>query len=131
MQRQELFYQESYDGIFLPGGQPGSKNMCESKYLGELLKKLESDGKLIAAICAAPTALLAHSIGLGKSITSYPSVKDQLAASYKYIDDQAVVQDGQLVTSRGPATAMALGLKLAEVLVGAEKSQEVAKGMLY
>ncbi|KAG4071648.1 hypothetical protein HA402_011802 [Bradysia odoriphaga] len=120
----------SFDGIFLPGGLGGAKNMCESKPLGELLKKLESEGKVIAAICAAPTALLAHSIGLGKSITSYPSLKDQLAGSYKYVDDQVVVQDGQLLTSRGPGTTMVFGLKLAEILVGMEKSQEVAKGML-
>jgi len=104
--------------------------MSESKFLGELLKKLETEGKIIAAICAAPTALKAHSILLGKSITSYPSVKDQLAGSYKYVDDQVVVQDGQLLTSRGPGTAMVFGLKLAEILVGVEKSQEVAKGML-
>lgn len=104
--------------------------MSESKFLGELLKKQEADGKFIAAICAAPTALLAHSVGLGKSITSYPSVKDQLAGSYKYIDDQVVVLDGQLLTSRGPGTAMVFGLKLAEILVGMDKAQEVAKGML-
>lgn len=103
--------------------------MCESKFLGELLKKQESEGRIIAAICAAPTALLAHSIGFGKKITSYPSVKDQLTGQYNYIDD-VVVHDGQLLTSQGPGTAMVFGLKLAEILVGIEKSQEVAKGML-
>lgn len=104
--------------------------MSESKFLGDLLKRQESDGRIIAAICAAPAALLAHSIGIGKSITSYPSFKDQLAAKYKYIDDQIVVQDGQLLTSRGPGTATVFAFKLVEILVGIEKSQEVAKGML-
>lgn len=113
----------------LPGG-TGYKAMAESKKLGEILKKHETDGRIIAAICAAPVALLAHSIGLGKSLTSYPSVKDQLIGKYSYVEDQIVVQDGQLITSRGPGTAMVFGLKVAETLIGKEKAQQVAKGML-
>lgn len=104
--------------------------MSESTILGTFLQKQQQENRLIAAICAAPTALLAHSIGLGKSITSYPSVKNQLVDKYKYVDDANVVQDGMLVTSRGPGTAMMFALKLAEILVGLDKAQEVAKGML-
>lgn len=104
--------------------------MSESKLLGEILKKQEQNNGLIAAICAAPTSLLAHSIGLGKSITSYPGVKNQLSDKYKYVDDLNVVQDGQLITSRGPGTAMVFALKLAEILAGFDRAQDVAKGML-
>lgn len=76
--------------------------MSESTKLGEVLKSFESNGKIIAAICAgksfkdiyfermlmsifvvAPTVLLTHSIALGKSLTSYPSFKDQLSGKYK------------------------------------------------
>lgn len=116
--------------IVLPGGLGGSQAMAESSLVGDILRDQESNGKLIAAICAAPTALLAHKIALGKSLTSYPSVKDKLSADYKYVDDKLVVQDGQLITSRGPGTAFLFGLKIVEVLVGAEKAKEVAKGML-
>ncbi|XP_058810949.1 uncharacterized protein LOC131675819 [Topomyia yanbarensis] len=80
---------------------------------------------------SAPTVLLAHSIALGKSITSYPSFKDQLSGKYKYIDDKIVVVDGNLVTSRGPGTAFDFALKLGEILVGADKVKQVASGMLY
>jgi protein DJ-1 len=47
------------------------------------------------------------------------------------VDDNNVVQDGQLITSRGPGTAYDFGLKIAENLVGAEKTEEVAKAMLW
>ncbi|XP_058810954.1 protein dj-1beta-like [Topomyia yanbarensis] len=120
-----------YDAIVLPGGLGGSKAMSESSQLGDILKTFESNGKLIAAICAAPMVLLAHSIALGKSITSYPSFKDQLSGKYKYIDDKIVVVDGNLVTSRGPGTAFDFALKLGEILVGADKVKQVASGMLY
>ncbi|XP_065371310.1 protein dj-1beta [Calliphora vicina] len=119
-----------YDVVILPGGLGGSKAMAESAVVGEILKQQEAEGRIVAAICAAPTALAAHSICQGKSLTSYPSVKSQLEAIYKYVDDQTVVQDGNLITSRGPGTAFEFGLKIAEVLAGSDKAAEVAKGML-
>lgn len=122
--------QDTFDVIVLPGGLGGSKALAESPLVGDLLRNQESNGKLIAAICAAPTALLAHKIGLGKSITSYPSVKDKLVADYKYVDGQSVVDDKQLITSRGPGTAFAWAIKIVETLVGGEKAGEVSKGLL-
>lgn len=116
--------------MILPGGLGGTDAFIASPLVGEVLKAQESAGRWIAAICAAPLALSKHKIGLGKSITSYPSVKDKLTADFKYVDDQIVVQDGKLITSRGPGTAYQFGLKIAEVLVGADKAKEVAKGML-
>lgn len=123
--------------------------MSESSALGQILQQQESEGRIVAAICAAPTALAAHNICLGKYLTSYPSVKSQLESNYKYliqiafvlylyinlfyfryVDDQTVVQDGNLITSRGPGTAFEFGLKIAEVLTGSDKAAEVARGML-
>jgi len=49
---------------------------------------------------------------------------------YSYVDDKNVVQDGNLITSRGPGTAFEFALKISEQLAGVEKAQEVAKGML-
>lgn len=115
--------------VILPGGLGGTDAFIASPLVGEVLKAQESGDRWIAAICAAPLALSAHKIGLGKSITSYPSVKDKLT-DYKYVDDQTVVQDGKLITSRGPGTAYQFGLKIAEVLVGVDKAKQVAKGML-
>lgn len=119
-----------FDVVILPGGLGGTEAFVKSQLVGEILKEQESSGRLIAAICAAPLALLAHEIALGKSLTSYPSVKDKLIADYKYVDDKLVVQDGQLITSRGPGTAFHFGLELAKVLVGEEKSKQVSKGLL-
>ena len=70
-----------------------------------------------------------HQIALGKQITSYPSKKDELVSSYNYSEDRVVVDDN-LITSRGPGTAFEFGLKIVEKLVGIEKANEVASGML-
>ena len=67
-----------------PGGGPGAKALAAHAGVGELLKRQESSGAVIAAVCAAPTALLAHGIAKGKKVTSYPAFKDQLQADYDY-----------------------------------------------
>lgn len=120
-----------FDVLVLPGGLGGAKTLAGSKEVGELLKEQESAGRYIAAICAAPTALRAHEIGFGKSLTSYPSVKECLVegGKYKYKEDKVVV-DGKLITSRGPGTAFDFGLRIVELLQGREKAVEVAKAML-
>ncbi|EDW79747.2 uncharacterized protein Dwil_GK17852 [Drosophila willistoni] len=119
-----------FDVVVLPGGLGGSNAMGASSVVGDLLRAQETNGGLIAAICAAPTALAKHDIATGKSLTSYPAMKPQLVDKYNYVEGKNVVQDGNLITSRGPGTAYDFALKIAEELAGLEKTQEVAKGML-
>lgn len=120
----------SYDVVVLPGGLGGSKAMAASSVVGEIIRQQFESGRLLAAICAAPTALQQHKIALGKSITSYPAFKEQLEGDYKYVVDQKVVQDGNLITSQGPGTAFEFALKIAQELAGEAKAKEVAKGLL-
>ncbi|XP_017068927.1 protein DJ-1alpha [Drosophila eugracilis] len=123
--------QKTYDVIVLPGGLAGNKALMNSTAVGDLLRCQDSKGALIAAICAAPTALAKHGIGKGKSITSHPDLKTQLMKDYCYIDDKTVVQDGNLITSRGPGTTFDFALKVIEQLVGVDMAKEVAKAMLW
>ncbi|KQS62666.1 uncharacterized protein Dere_GG22458, isoform B [Drosophila erecta] len=71
-----------YDVLVLPGGLAGNKALMSSSAVGEVLRCQDSKGGLIAAICAAPTALAKHGIGRGKSITSHPDMKPQLKDLY-------------------------------------------------
>lgn len=74
-----------YDAVVLPGGLGGSNAMGDSKAVGELLRSQEATGRIIAAICAAPTALAKHGIATGKSVTSYPAMKPQLVEKYRLV----------------------------------------------
>lgn len=121
---------KAYDVVVLPGGLGGSKAMASNNTVGEIIRKQFDSGRILAAICAAPTALQQHKVGFGKSITSYPSFQDQLKGDYKYVSNQKVVRDGNLITSQGPGTAFDFALHIAEVVAGKDKAQEVAKGLL-
>ena len=125
--------QGPFSCILLPGGGPGAAALAASKEVGALLEEQEKEGRMIAAVCAAPTVLAAHNIGKGANVTSYPApaFREKLeAGGYKYQDDKLVVVDGNIVTRRGPGTSFQFALEIVKILVSQEKSKVVASAML-
>ncbi len=119
----DLAQHQSFDMIVLPGGQPGTDNLKADKRVIALLRQMAQQGKYLAAICAAPSVLAAAGLLDGRKATCYPTCLDD----YPKVDLQtaAVVEDGKLITSRGPGTAMDFALTLVERLVGKAKRLEV------
>lgn len=116
-----------FDMIILPGGQPGTDTLNAEPRIHALLKEFSSQDKLIAAICAAPIVLASSGLLDGKNATCYPAYRDSLGgAIYK---DTSFVCDGNLITSKGPGTAMSFGLELAAILAGRELAESIAKAM--
>jgi 4-methyl-5(b-hydroxyethyl)-thiazole monophosphate biosynthesis len=118
---------ENWDMIVLPGGLPNAHLLREDAHVKAVVQHLREQRKSIAAICAAPVALAAYGITEGLRVTSYPAFQkemEQLALSSVY-SDEAVVEDGFLVTSRGAGTAVAFALRLVARLCGEEKAEEI------
>ena len=107
-----------FDMIVLPGGLPGADNLKENEQVQSLLKRQHQQGKKIAAICAAPKALASAGILQNKVITCYPGALDQMDTSQFSISQNPIEIDGNIVTSRGPGTAMDFALSLIEQLGG-------------
>ena len=120
----------SYDMIVLPGGLPGADYLRDCDELITWIKDFAvKQDKYIAAICAAPQVLAKANVIKGKRVTSYPgSVFYDILKEGKYSDDLVVV-DGNIITSRGPATAIPFAYKLLEVL--GVNVEGLKKGMLY
>ncbi|XP_042622917.1 Parkinson disease protein 7 homolog [Cyprinus carpio] len=113
--------QGPYDVVLLPGGLLGA-----SPAVKEVLKDQEGRKGLIAAICAGPTALLAHGIAYGSTVTTHPGAKDKMMAGDHYKYSEARVQkDGNVITSRGPGTSFEFALTIVEELMGAEVAGQV------
>lgn len=117
------------DSIVLPGGLENTQNLIKSQELGMLLQNLNKRNRIIAAICAAPLALFKHKILTNQKFTCYPSIEVEIK-NPNYQAKPNVVQEGNLITSRGPATALEFAFYLASVLVGEQKAKEVRTGML-
>ncbi|XP_069112499.1 Parkinson disease protein 7 homolog [Argopecten irradians] len=118
-----------YDVVVCPGGAGGAKALSESAEVKKILEAQEKENKFIAAVCAGPTALLSHGICKGKEVTSHPGCKDKMTGDYKYSEER-VVQDGKLITSRGPGTCFEFALKIVENLQGKEKADSLISPML-
>jgi 4-methyl-5(b-hydroxyethyl)-thiazole monophosphate biosynthesis len=116
---------EHFDALVLPGG-PAAKTLREEPRVLEVIKRAVAAGKLVAAVCAGPTALEAAGVLAGKRATVYPG--NELPSAH-YVEE-AVVEDGNIVTSRGPGTSMAFALKLVERLAGAAVAKQTAERLL-
>ncbi len=114
-----------YRAIVLPGGMPGSANLRDNRTVIDTVKKANANGALVCAICAAPIVLSHAGILDNSKFTAYPGFE-------KYFNTpplkDMVVQDGNIITGKGPGAAFEFAMKIAQAL-GKDPSA-VAKGML-
>jgi len=115
--------------LVLPGGMPGTTNLRADPRVLALVRALESTGRTVAAICAAPTVLAAAGVLEGREATSHPSVRAQLAGA-SVLAQPRVVRSGPVVTSQGVGTALDFALALVEELRGAERARALRAAML-
>lgn len=120
------FPHEDFDLLLLPGG-PGVQALRADGRAAKLAAAYAAAGKPVAAICAAPAVL--HDAGLleGRRFTAHFSVHAELPAA---LGTQRVVEDGNLITSRGAGTALDFGLALVRRLFGPEKEAEIARAIM-
>jgi 4-methyl-5(b-hydroxyethyl)-thiazole monophosphate biosynthesis len=111
------------DAVVLPGGMPGAANLGKSAAVLRLLHAMARDGRLIGAICAAPTILNRAGLLDGRLATSHPAHEGEMDRC-RYSRERVVV-DGNVVTSRGAGTAIEFAAELVKQLAGAEVAQDI------
>ncbi len=128
----EVFEQVDYDKVdmlVLPGGMPGTKNLDAHLGLEQMLFKFQAEGKKLAAICAAPSVLGAKGILEGRAATCYPGFEGVLKGAT--IKSEAVVIDGNIITSKGMGTAIDFSLELIKILLDEETAAKTAESIQY
>jgi len=118
-----------FDGIVLPGGMPGTKNLADSAPLLDLIRRTHKRDGLCAAICAAPMVLGRAGILTGHTATCYPGCEKDLGGATLVEED--VVSDRNIITSRGVGTAIPFALELISYLADPETSVKVRKSIVY
>ncbi len=115
--------------IVLPGGWEGTYALADDTNVQNILKEMDAEGKNIAAICAAPYALNKAGV-LKKNYTCYPSVEEQIRKDGYLGDIAKVVEDENVLTSRGPGTALCFALEIVRKIKGEEIYMALKEGLL-
>lgn len=125
----ELSNLDAYDAVIIPGGMPGAANLRDDQRVVKIISEMNEAGKLVAAICAGPIVLEKAKVIDGKKVTSYPGFEKDLPHSIYQTD--AVVKDGNIITSRGPGKAVDFALELVTLLAGEKEAENLRKNILY
>ena len=111
------------DCVILPGGMPGTKNLAASADVVKLIKAYNEAGKVVAAICAAPSVLGLNGLLNGKKATCFPGHEEKLIGA-DLVNTGAVI-DGNIVTGKSMGSAVTFGLAVTERLLGKEAADKV------
>jgi 4-methyl-5(b-hydroxyethyl)-thiazole monophosphate biosynthesis len=115
--------------IVLPGGVEGTYKLAEDENVQRILKEMDKESKNIGAICAAPFALNKAGV-LKQNYTCYPSFEEHIRLDGFNGDKSMVVEDDNVMTSRGPATAICFALEIVKKLKGQEMYEMLKGGLL-
>jgi 4-methyl-5(b-hydroxyethyl)-thiazole monophosphate biosynthesis len=117
---------QTFDLLLIPGG-PGVKGLRADGRPARLAGAYALAGRPVVAICAAPLVLADAGLLTGRRFTAHFSTREELPQA---LTEEKVVQDGNLITSRGAGTSIEFGLALVHRLFGAEVAQTVAKAIM-
>lgn len=120
---------DSYDALAIPGGMPGTLNLGAHTGVCEQLKRAYAQGRLIAAICAAPTVFGQLGLLQGKKAICFPGMEDQLTGAT--VVCEPVVCDGNIITSRGLGTALDFALAILRYFADEDTVAALEKKIVY
>ncbi len=128
----KLFKDADFDSakmIILPGGIPGTPNLLAYKPLTDKILEFKENGKLLSAVCAAPTVYGRLGILKDHKATCYPGQEVNLNCA-EYLTDPVVV-DGQFTTSRGMGTCIEFAGAIITRLKDKETADDVKTKIIY
>lgn len=121
-----LINSKEYNCLILPGGMPGTTNLQNNKDVDKLIDDFTKEGKLICAICAAPSILLNKGLLKDNEFTCFPGFE----GNHKSTNEKVHVHKNY-ITGKGMGCAVEFGLKIIEVLLGSGNSEAIKKKIQY
>ncbi|KLI01473.1 glutamine amidotransferase [Sporolactobacillus inulinus CASD] len=118
-----------FDGIYLPGGAKGAQTLRDDARAQKLIRAYKENGKLVAAICAAPIALEQAGVLQGETATSNPDFKDHIKQAAYH--EEPIVVSGKLLTSRAAGTTLPFALEILRQLGLQDEAKQVSRDMMF
>jgi len=112
--------------LILPGGGVGVADLGKDPGVEALVRQAAASGKKLAAICAAPSLLSKWGLLEGRQAVCYPTWADKIADA-TFLPGEKLAQDGDIITGQAAGASFEFGLKLIEVLAGADTAERVRK----
>ena len=113
--------------LILPGGNPGYINLGKCEQVREWVRRYYDEGRIVAAICGAPTVLALSDVARGSRITCHSSVREQMT-DYNVVGGN-VVEDSNLITGAGAGVSVEFALAVAARLTDTETLARIKRGM--
>jgi protease I len=119
---------EDFDALILPGGVRNPDHLRMNAAAIELIRSFARQGKPVAAICHGPWLLVEADLLRGRTATSWPSIRTDLRNAGANVVDQAVVVDGNIITSRKPEDVESFTRAVIDLIEEAPETAEIRHG---
>lgn len=119
----DISLDEALSCVILPGGYNGTLNLEKDSRVQRAIDFAAQNGKLVCAICAAPSILGHKGLLSEKEAIAYPGFEKDLEGAV--ISDKYVVTDGSFITAKGAGVAVEFGLEITAKLFGRETAENV------
>ena len=124
---QEIALTQKLQAVVLPGGMPGTINLEKDTVVRQTVAYAAAEGKLVCAICAAPSILGHMGLLQGRRAVCFPGFEQELAGAQ--IGEQSVVRDGNLITAKGAGVAVDFALEILRALGLSAQAEKIRRSI--
>lgn len=125
--RFDVTLDDELEAVILPGGMPGTKNLERNETVQKALAYMNAKGRLICAICAAPSILGHAGLLHNKKATCFPGFENELDGAE--VINVSAVRDGNVITSRGAGTAIEFSREIIAYLKDEETADKIVSAI--
>lgn len=123
----QISVEDDFDAIVIPGGMPGTLNLEKSKTVSDFIDYSHENGKLICAICAAPSILGHKGLLKGKRATCFPGFEGELDGAE--VLSVRAVRDGNIITGKGMGAVIDFSCEIALAFAPKTKVDKVRESL--
>jgi 4-methyl-5(b-hydroxyethyl)-thiazole monophosphate biosynthesis len=121
---------EDYGFLIIPGGRAVRSTLSSREDIARIIQRFNDQGKMIAAICAAPSLLGALGVLDGKNFTCFPGVEAEILKGIHRAEKKALT-DGNIITARSAGSVYEFSYEIIRYLRGVDEADWMLKNIVF